>query len=133
MSKTKKLLVFLLLLLTACGSQPAKPAQTEPEGQYQYRVGLGYGFLGKHVLVSVDGVEVLSVVGTEEIEEFAQLLGTKILGGGSTDQQIVTVRVVVDGGAPYEQVIDLGEGGIIHIYYQDDGLEVFNTSALALE
>ena len=133
MSRIKAGLLLLLLLLTACGSQPVQPLQTEPAGQYQYRVGLGYGFLGRHVQVSVDGVEVLSVVGTEEIEEFAQLLGTKILGGGATDAQIVTVRVVVDGGAPFEQVIDLDEGGIIHIYNQEDGLQVFNTSVLVLE
>jgi len=124
------------MLLTACGSQPVRPAQpvrTEMVGDYQYQVGLGYGFLGKHVQVSVDGVEVLSIVGTEEIEDFAQLLGTKILGGGSTDHQRVTIQVVVDGGLPHEQEIDLGEGGYIHIYNQETGLEAFNTNELVLE
>ena len=128
--------IFVLLLLSACSINPlspAQPAEPDPVGQYQYRVGLGYGFLGKQVQVSVDGEEVLSLVGTEEIEEFAQLLGTKMLGGGSSDNPVITVEVVVEGGPPVEQVIDLSEGGFIHINYPETGLEVFNTAELVLE
>lgn len=136
MSRISCLVILPLFFLTACGgagTPPLEATPTIPEGLYRYQVGLGYGFLGKHVQVSVDEVEVLSIVGTKEIEDFAQLLGTKILGGGSTDNQMITVRVVVDGGEPLEQVIDLEEGGIIHVYYQADGLQVFNTSILILE
>ena len=130
------LLLLLFFLVSSCISdsqQPEEPTSTELVGQYQYEIGLGYGFLGKQVQVSVDGREIFSIVGTEEIEQYAQLLGTKILDGGSSDSQFVTVQVVVDGGLPYEQVIDLGSGGIIHIYLQETGLEVFNTSVLVLE
>ena len=130
------LLMFLLFLISSCGGGaqlPIDSTSTEPVGEYPYQVGLGYGFLGKQVQVSVDGQEVLSMVGTEEIEEHAQLLGTKILGGGSSSTQLVTVQVVVDSGLPYEQVIDLDSGNIIHIYLQETGLEVFNTKNLVLE
>ena len=130
------LLVFLLFLISACSSGaqlPIESTSTETVGEYPYQVGLGYGFLGKQVQVSVDGQEVLSMVGTEEIEEYAQLLGTKILGGGTSSHPSVTVQVVVDGGSPYEQVIDLDSGSIIHIYFQETGLQVFNTSTLVLE
>ena len=104
MSRIKFLFIISFLLLSACSAQPAQPLPNKPAGQYQYQVGLGYGFLGKHISVSVDGVEVLSIVGTEEIEDFAQLLGTKILGGGSTDNQRVTVQVVVDGVPPLSKL-----------------------------
>ena len=128
--RTLVLLISFTVLMTACRGEAKK---IEPAGQYQYQIGLGYGFLGKQVQVSVDGVEILSLVGTEEIEEFAQLLGTKMLGGGSTDHQVVTVEVVVDSMAPFEEIIDLGEGGLIHVYNQEDGLQVFNTRELILE
>jgi hypothetical protein len=130
------ILIALLFVLAACSSAPqllTDPVSPEPTGQYPYKVGLGYGFLGKQVQVNVDGREVLSVVGTEEIEQFAQLLGTKMLGGGSTDTQLVTVQVVVDGEAPFEAAIDLADGGFIHVYFQESGLQVFNTSVLILE
>jgi hypothetical protein len=123
-------------MLSACGSKPlnsAPPVEIEPVDQYQYQIGLGYGFLDKQVQVSVDGEEILSIVGTEEIEEFAQLLGTKMLGGGSSDNTVITVQVVVEGGPPFEQVIDLSEGGFIHIYNPETGMEVFNTAELVLE
>ena len=64
------------------------------------KLGLGYGFLGRQVQVFVDGQEILSITGSDEIEEYAQLLGTKMLAGSSMDAQEVTVRVVVDGGPP---------------------------------
>jgi hypothetical protein len=135
-ARTIGLLFFLTVLMTACsGDLPdsESPNLTEPAGKYQYQVGLGYGFLGKHVRVSVEGQEILSIVGTEEIEDFAQLLGTKMLGGGSTDNQVVSVEVVVGSSPPFEQAIDLAEGGFIHIYYQENGLKLFNTKELILE
>ena len=56
-----------------------------------------------------------------------------MLAGGSTDSQEITVRVVVDGGPPFEQVVDLSTGQYIHVYDQESGLQVFNTEALILE
>ncbi|MBN2044012.1 MAG: hypothetical protein JW757_03245 [Anaerolineales bacterium] len=130
------LLLILLVLLVGCSLEPhlpADPGSSEPVGQYQYQVGLGYGFLGNKVQVSVDGEEILSIIGTEEIEEYAQLLGTKMLAGGSAEHPVVTVRVVVDGGSPVEEMIDLGQGGFIHIYFGETGVQIFNTSELVLE
>jgi hypothetical protein len=132
-----RLLIFTLLLL-AVSCSPTKeplqvPATSEPAGKYQYQIGLGYGFLDRRVQVFVDSREILSITGTEEIEEFAQLLGTKMLAGGSTDNHQVTVRVIVDGGLSVEEVIDLSTGRFIHVYNQETGLQVFNTNELILE
>jgi hypothetical protein len=76
---------------------------------------------------------VLSIVGTDEIEQHAQLLGTFMLESGSSPVKDITVRVTVDGGQPYEQTIDLSTGMFIHIYYKQTGLHVFNTSFLVEE
>jgi hypothetical protein len=94
---------------------------------------LGYGFLGQAVQVEVDGEEVLSVYGSEEIEQHAQLLGTKLLASGSTTKQDIMVRVTINGSSSYEQSIDLSAGGIIHIYQEPTGLTIYNTSYLVLE
>jgi hypothetical protein len=129
--------LFIILFMTAaCSAEPGTlqaPAATDAVGKYQYQVGLGYGFLGRQVQVFVDGQEILSITGSDEIEEHAQLLGTKMLAGGSTDLEEVTVRVVVDGGPPFEQIIDLSAGWYIHVYNQESGLQVFNTEVLILE
>jgi hypothetical protein len=130
------LLLFVLVLMTSCQGRTqwlAEPLAADPTVKYEYRVGLGYGFLDKAVQVAIDGQEVLSIVGTDEIEQFAQLLGTKMLESGSSPRKDITVRVIVDGGKPYEQAIDLGAGMFIHIYYERTGLRVFNTPFLVLE
>lgn len=129
-------MAIILFMTTACSAESEAlqaPAATNAAERYQYQVGLGYGFLGKQVQVFVDDQEILSLTGTDEIEEHAQLLGTKMLAGGWTDVQEVTVRVVVDGGPPFEQIIDLNAGRYIHVYDQDSGLQVFNTEVLILE
>jgi len=129
-------LAIILFMAAACSANPEThqaPGATEAAGKYQYQVGLGYGFLGRQVEVFVDGREVLSITGTGEIEEYAQLLGTKMLAVSSTEAQEVTVRVVVDNGVPFEQMIDLSAGRYIHIYNQESGLQVFNTEVLILE
>lgn len=130
------LLIFVLVLITSCkgGTQRhEEPVATDPASHYEYRVGLGYGFPGKAVQVMIDSREVLSIVGTDDIEQHAQRLGTKMLVSGSSPVKAVTVRVTVDGGQPYEQVIDLSTGVFIHIYYESTGLQIFNTSFLVEE
>ena len=130
------LLIFVSFLLVSCSGETQDietPVGTIPESYYQYRIGLGYGFLGKAVRVEVDGRQVLSIVGTDEIEQHAQLLGTFMLESGSSPVKDVTVRVTVDGGQPYEQAIDLSAGMFIHINYEQTGLHVFNTSFLIEE
>ena len=132
----RSFLAIILFMTAACSAEPGTlqaPAATDAAGKYQYQVGLGYGFLGRQVQVFLDGQEILSITGSDEIEEYAQLLGTKMLAGSSTDAQVVTVRVVVDGGPPFEQIIDLGTGRYIHVYNQESGLQVFNTEVLILE
>ena len=129
-------LLTVLVLTTSCKDEPQRledPAGVNPTSQYEYRVGLGYGFLGKAVQITIDGNEVLSLVGSDEIEQHAQLLGTKMLGYGTSPRADVTVRVIVDGGQPYEQVIDLSTGTFIHIYNEGTGLRVYNTSFLVQE
>jgi hypothetical protein len=106
---------------------------TEPLPQYEYEVGLGYGFLGKAVQVRIDGHEVISVVGCEEIEQFAQLQGTKMLASGASPTKKITVWVRIDDGEPYEQVIDLSDGRYVHIYLEPAKIQIYNTHFLVLE
>lgn len=75
----------------------------------------------------------ISIVGTDEIEQFAQLQGTKVLVSGSSPNKDITLRVTVDGGKPYEQAIDLSAGMFVHVYLEQTGLRVFNTRFLLLE
>ena len=75
------LLICVLVLITSCineTEQQKEPAAADP-ALYEYRVGLGYGFLGKVVRITIDGREVISVVGTDEIEQYAQLQGIRYL------------------------------------------------------
>ena len=76
------LLICVLVLITSCineTEQQKEPAAADPAPLYEYRVGLGYGFLGKVVRITIDGREVISVVGTDEIEQYAQLQGIRYL------------------------------------------------------
>ena len=130
------LLIYLLVLITSCKGETQrheKPVVVDPTPQYEYKVGLGYGFLDKLVQVTIDGNEVISVVGTDEIEQYAQLQGTKMLASGSSPKKDIIVRVTVDGGEPYEQAIDLSAGMFVHVYQERTGLRVFNTRFLLLE
>ena len=130
------LLISMLAIISSCQSeaqQPEAPLATDLTSQYEYQVGLGYGFLGKAVRVTVDGRDVISIIGTGELEQYAQLLGTKMLASGSSPEKDIMVRITVDGGEPYEQTIDLSEGMFVHIYQEPVGLRVFNTRFLVLE
>ena len=130
------LLISVLVLITSCKGETQRheePMVADPTPQYEYKVGLGYGFLGKVVQVTIDGREVISVVGTDEIERYAQLQGTKILVSGSSPKKEIMVRVTVDDGQPYEQIIDLSDGMYVHVYQEQTGLHVFNTLFLVLE
>lgn len=130
------LLIFVSGLIVSCNGSTQEmdtPSVAIPASHYQYQVGLGYGFLGKAVRVEIDGRQVLSIVGTDEIEQHAQLLGTEMLVSGSSPVKDITVRVTVDGGQPYEQAIDLSTGMFIHVYYEQTGMQIFNTSFLVEE
>jgi len=130
------LLISLFVLITSCKGKSQRHEElviTNPSPQYEYKIGLGYGFLGNSIQVIIDGREVISVVGTQEIEQYAQLHGTKVLASGSSPKKDITVRVTVDGGESYEQAIDLSAGMFVHIYQEPTGLRVFNTPFLLLE
>ena len=130
------LLISVLVFIASCKGETQRheePVATDPIPQYEYKVGLGYGFLGKAVQVTIDGREVISVVGTDEIEQYAQLQGTKMLASGSSPKKDITVRVTVNGGQPYEQAIDLSAGIFVHVYQERTGLRVYNTRFLVLE
>lgn len=94
---------------------------------------MGYGFLGKAVQVTIDDHEVISIVGTDELEQYAQLKGTKMLASGSSPNKVITVRVTVDGDETYEQTIDLRAGTFVHVYQEQTDLRIFNTRFLVLE
>ena len=92
--RSATLLISVLVLITSCMSetkQHKEPVAADPTPFYEYRVGLGYGFLGKVVQVTIDSCEVISVVGTDEIEQYAQLQGTKVLASGSSPKKDITV------------------------------------------
>jgi len=130
------LLICVLVLITSCRSETKQGNETvpaDPAPQYEYRVGLGYGFLGKVVQITINGYEVISVVGTDEIEQYAQLQGTKMLASGSTPNKDIIVRVTVDVGQPHEQSIDLSAGMFVHVYLEQTGLRVYNTRFLVQE
>ena len=130
------LLILMLVLTTSCMGETQsheEPRVTDPSPQYEYKVGLGYGFLGKSVQVMIDDREVISVIGTDEIEGFSQLQGTKMLAVGSSPKKDIMVQVIVDGGQPYEQAIDLSVGTFIHIYQEQTGMHIYNTLNLILE
>ena len=128
--------LFLFAFIISCqGREELKntPTETDPSSHYEYQLGLGYGFLDKKVLVRIDGEEVLSLVGTEEIETFAQMQGTYMLVSASSPNQQITVRVAVNGDQTHEQILDLSAGTYLHIYLDDSGLNVYNTAELILE
>ena len=132
----KIVLISVLLLVSACrsnGEEIDKLVSITPSPGYEYQLGLGYGFLDKKVIVTIDGVEVLSLVGTNEIENFAQLQGTYMLVSRSSPHKEVSVRVVVDGGQTFEKNIDLSAGSYLHIYLEQEELCIYNTPFLLLE
>jgi hypothetical protein len=132
----KIVLISVLFLVSACrgnGEEIDKLTTISLSPGYEYQLGLGYGFLDKEVIVTIDGEEVLSLVGTEEIETFAQMQGTYILASGSSPNQQITVRVAVNGNQTHEQILDLSAGAYLHIYLDNSGLNVYNTAELILE
>jgi hypothetical protein len=129
-------LVSVLVLFTSCkgdSQHHEESAAIPPTHPYEYKVGLGYGFLGKVVQVTIDSREVISVVGTDELEQYTQLKGTKMLASGSSPNHVITVRVAVDGDEPYEQAIGLRAGTFVHVYHEGTELRIFNTHFLVLE
>ena len=124
----RAVVLLLMLLLSSCQTLEG----ISPAG-YEYELGLGYGFLGREVQVSVDGVPVLYIIGNEELEVFAQMQGTNMLYSGSSNREQVTVSVSVDGDPPLDQIINLGEGNYIHIYLDKEGLSIYNTPVLIYE
>jgi len=130
------LLIFVVVIITSCKSenqQYENPVEVAPATHYEYMVGLGYGFLGKAVQITIDGREVISVVGTNEIEQHAQLQGTKMLASGSSPKKEIMVGVLIDGKRTYEETIDLSYGMYVHIYQERAGLRVYNTHFLVYE
>jgi hypothetical protein len=130
------LLILMIALTTSCtGVSPRQdePLATNPTPHYEYEIGLGYGFLGKEVQVTVDGQVVLTVYGTDEIEQHAQLLGTMMLAAAVSPKQDIIVRVIVNGSPPHEQSLDLSAGRYVHIYQEPTGMKIFNTRFLVQE
>ena len=128
--KIRVIILALVVLFLASSCQTIEGISSTG---YEYELGLGYGFLNKQVQVSVDGVPVLFLVGNEEMETFAQLQGTNMVYFGKSKREQVTVSVSIDGDPPLDQIINLGEGKYIHIYLDDTGLSIYNTSVLIYE
>jgi hypothetical protein len=132
---TTVLLPSLLLIASCTGGTPQleDPLSSGSDPGYEYQIGLGYGFQGKSIQVTVDDREVISIVGTEELEQYAQLLGTRMLASGSSPTRDISIGVSIAGAPTHVQAIDLSQGAFIHIYLEEAGLRVFNTRALELE
>lgn len=130
MIKTRLIIVSLavLILISSCGRAPGGFT-----ANYNYELGLGYGFLDRQVQVSIDGVPVLFLVGNEEMEVFAQMQGTNMLYSGRSKREEVTVSVSIDGNPPIDQIINLKDGQYIHIYLNTENLSIYNTSELIFE
>jgi hypothetical protein len=110
-----------------------QPDKGETSSRFDYQVGLGYGFLGKEVRIIVDNVEVLNMIGTDDIETHAQLLGTKMLASGSSPKEEITIKIIVNEVEIHQGVIDLSEGLYVHINFEESGLKVYNTPYLIHE
>jgi hypothetical protein len=85
------------------------------------------------VHVKIDGREMTSLVGTDEIEQYTELQGTVILGTGTTSKTDILVQVIIDSEDRHEIVIDLSTGGYIHIYMDPEELSIINTNMLVFE
>ena len=133
--RNSTLLLSALVLITSCTveTQSQEKIPTDPSPTYEYQIGLGYGFLNTMVQVSIEDQEVLSMYGTQELEQYAQLLGTKMLASGTSPKKDITVRVIMDGGQPYRQSIDLSTGMYTDIYLEQTGLSIFHTQFLIEE
>lgn len=130
------LLISVIVLITSCKGETQRhdePVATDPAPRYEYKIGLGYGFLNTAVRVTVDDREVISVYGTNELEQYAQLLGTKVFASGTSPKKDIKIRVIVDGSQQYEQTIDLSSGMFVHIYQEQTGLCIYNTRFLVNE
>jgi hypothetical protein len=127
-SRISVALVIILTLVSSCQTVEGISAS-----KYEYELGIGYGFLGKQVQVSVDGVPVLFIVGSEEMETFAQMQGTNMLYKGRSNREEVTVSVSVNGDLVVDQIINLKDGPYIHIYLDDAVLSIYNTTELVFE
>lgn len=130
------LLGLVFLIITSCQDgigTISTPEEVNIPSGYEYQLGLGYGFLDKKVQVWIDGDEILSLVGTEEIETFAQMQGTYMLASGSSPHNDVTVRIAINGDQLHEQTLDLSTGTYLHIYLENSGLNIYNTAQLILE
>jgi len=134
--RSLRIFIVVIVFITSCTVQaqlPEEATATKAVPQFDYRIGLGYGFVGKLVQVAINGHEVLSIYGTNEIEQYAQLRGTKMLASGSWQVKDITIQVTVDGGQAQVQAIDLSDGMFIHIYQEQIGLRIYNTPFLVEE
>ena len=130
----KKILIILITMVTlaGCRSQPEPALLQEKPGEVA--IGLGYGFLDKQIDVYINGDLVISLIGTQEIEDHAQRLGTKIVKVVNIEGNIANVQVIIEGVKSDMQTLNLETGRIIEIYnHPIDGLSISNTEFLILE
>jgi hypothetical protein len=130
----KKHIYLLIAILVLGGCEPPTQGGIVQELPSEVAVGLGYGFLDKEVEIFINGSVVLSMVGTQEIEDHAQLLGPKIVASVKINGNLADVQVSVDGIMSENYLLKLEEGRIIEINnHPIYGLEVRNIKVLIQE
>jgi len=135
MYQTRMKKIIILLAMAALGACAKQPQEVLLQGlPAEVALGLGYGFLDKQVDVYINGDLILSMVGTQEIEDHAQLLGTKIVKVVKVEGNTADVQVILDGVKSKSFSLNLADGRIIEIYNHPlNGLFVSNTPVLILE
>jgi len=132
--RMKKVIIILITMATlgGCRTQPQEALFQGVPGEVA--VGLGYGFLEKHIDVYINGDLIFSMVGTQEIEDHAQLLGTKIVKVVNVEGNIANVQIIIEGIKSATFTLNLENGRIIEIYnHPINGLSISNTKTLILE
>jgi len=130
----KKIIYLFIIISVLAGCKPPTQEVTIQEQPNKVALGLGYGFLDKELEIYINGSSVLSTVGTQKLEDQAQLLGPKIVASVQVDGNYADVQVRVDEMMSEIYHLNLEQGRIIVINnHPRDGLEVSNTKVLIQE
>ena len=132
--KMKKLIFLFVAISVLGGCKVQSQEGLVQESPSEVAIGLGYGFIDKAVEIYINDSLILSMVGTQEIEDHAQLLGPKIVRTVIVEGNIIDVQVGVDGILSEIYTFSLENGLIIEINnHPVHGLSVRNTKNIIQE